>query len=267
MGRTNSQRAYARRTRGPLVPPPPPGLDAYRPPDVLGSVALIVEDELPMRIQLETDLGDLGYQVRSASTAEAAIEVLQRERVAAVLLDLVLDEDEHSGLDLLQRIHEAHPSTPVVVHSAAPSDSSVIGRTYAAGASSYFVKGQNVMAHVYSDLAARIIEARSTGWVRTGQYHFGRLSFDPVGRTLTLEDRQVRLTSQQTGLIAHLAQNSNPTTASELIHSGLFRPNAVRSTVHSALLMLRHKLDELEPGLGSTFLVPTSRGYSLEPIV
>jgi len=37
--------------------------------------------------------------------------------------------------------------------------------------------------------------------------------------------------------------------------------------VHSALLTLRRKLDELEPGLGSTFLISTSRGYSLEPNV
>lgn len=264
MGRMNAQRAHARGVSAPLVPPLPPGLDVFRPAEVLGSVALIVEDDIPMRTQLEIDLGDLGYQVRSAGTAEEAMDALQRERVAAVLLDLVLDEDEQSGFALLQQVREAHPGLPVLVLSAAQAGSAAIGKTYGAGASSYFVKGQNAMAHVYSDLAARIIEARQG---RTGQYHFGRLSFDPVGRTLTLEGRQVRLTSQQTGLIVHLAQGSNPATASDLVEGGLFRPNAARSTVHSALLTLRRKLDELEPGLGSTFLISTSRGYSLEPIV
>ena len=50
------------RTRGRGTPPPlPPGLEVYRPPEVLGSAVLVVEDEAPMRAQLRLDLGDLGY--------------------------------------------------------------------------------------------------------------------------------------------------------------------------------------------------------------
>jgi hypothetical protein len=33
--------------------------------------------------------------------------------------------------------------------------------------------------------------------------------------------------------------------------------------VHSALLTLRRRLDELEPGLGGTFVHASARGYSL----
>ncbi|MGH9299966.1 MAG: response regulator, partial [Acidimicrobiales bacterium] len=101
------------------------------------------------------------------------MEELSRGRITAVLLDLVLDDDEASGLALLRRIREDHPGLPVLVLSAAQASAAAIGHTYALGASSYFVKGQDAMAHVYSDLAARIIASRQA---RVCRYRFGGAS-------------------------------------------------------------------------------------------
>jgi DNA-binding response OmpR family regulator len=253
------------KARGRAAPPPlPPGLEAYRPGEVIGSVVLVVEDEAPMRSQLRLDLDDLGYQPRVASSAAEAQEILRHERVAGVLLDLVLDEGEEAGFELLRWIREHHPGLPVIVISAAQVRSAAIRRAYELGASSYFAKGSVPMAHIYSDLAARLVEG---GIGRAGNYRFGRLDFDPVHRTMTLGNRRIRLTSQQTALIVHLAQGSKPATAGDLINAGLFRPDAARSTVHSALLTLRRKLDELEAELGGRFLLSTARGYSLHPLV
>src|SRR5262249_34690316 len=105
---------------GGLPPPPlPPGLEAYRPGGRVGSSVLVVEAEPPMQVQLRLDLTDLSYQVRVAGTAEQAKRVLTHERVAGVLLDLVLDEGEEAGLELLRWIRQNHPGLPVVVLSAA----------------------------------------------------------------------------------------------------------------------------------------------------
>lgn len=258
-------RAAMLRGRGRTVAPPlPPGLEVYRPSEVLGSSVLIVEDERPMQAQLRLDLTDLGYQVRVSSTAAEAREVLTHERMAGVLLDLLLDENEETGLELLRWIRQDHPGIAVVVLSAAQGSAAAIRKAYELGASSYFVKGNSLMAHIYSDLAARLVEG---GTGRSGSYRFGRLDFDPTHRTVCLDERRIRLTSQQTSLVVHLAQGSKPVTASELIAAGLFRPNAARSTVHSALLTLRRKLDELEPELGGKLLRSTPRGYSLGPDV
>lgn len=213
-----------------------------------------------MQAQLRLDLTDLGYQVRVAGSAEDAKRVLSHERVAGVLLDLVLDEAEEAGFELLHWIRQNHPGLAVVVLSAAQGSAAAIRRAYELGASSYFVKGNASMAHIYSDLAARLVEG---GTGRTGNYRFGRLDFDPTGRTMILGQKQVRLTSQQTALVVHLAQGSKAVTAGDLIAAGLFRPHAARSTVHSALLTLRRKLDELEPDLGPKLLRSTPQGYSL----
>lgn len=242
------------------LPPLPPGLEVYRPAEVLGSVVLVVEDESAMQQQLRIDLKDLGYQPLVSSSAPEAIRLLEGERIAGVLLDLVLDEGENAGFDLLTWIRAHHPGLPVIVLSAAQVNSAAIRRAYELGASSYFVKGNVPMAHIYSDLAARLIE-RGTG--RAGSYLFGGLEFDPVRRALKAGDRSIRLTAQQTALILHLAQGSKPATARDLIEAGLFRTDAAHSTVHSAMLTLRRRLDELEPELGTRFLQASARGYSL----
>ena len=242
------------------LPPLPPGLEVYRPADVLGSSVLVVEDEAAMLQQLRIDLHDLGYRPSVAATVVEARNVLEHERVAAVLLDLVLDESEDSGFELLTWIRQYHPGLPVIVLSAAQVNSASIRRAYELGASSYFVKGNVPMAHIYSDLAARLVE-RGTG--RPGTYRFGRLEFDPTRRAVRLGERDVRLTQQQAAVVLFLAQGSKPATARDLIQAGLFRHNAAHSTVHSALLTLRRRLDELEPGLGATFVHASARGYSL----
>jgi two-component system OmpR family response regulator len=111
-----------------------------------------------MQSQLRLDLTDLGYQAKVAGSAEGAQQLLIRERVAGVLLDLVLDEGEEGGFELLRWIRQNHPGLPVIVLSAAQVSSAAIRRAYELGASSYFVKGNAPMAHIYSDLAARLIE-------------------------------------------------------------------------------------------------------------
>src|SRR4030088_2270378 len=158
------------RIREVRLPPLPPGLEVYRPADVLGSAVLVVEDEAAMQQQLRIDLHDLGYRPAASSSAPEAMELLSRERVAAVLLDLVLDEHEDSGFDLLLWIRQHNPGLPVIVLSAAQVNSAAIRRAYELGASSYFVKGNVPMALIYSDLTARRVVL---GPGRPVSYRFG----------------------------------------------------------------------------------------------
>ena len=69
------------RGRDVRLPPLPPGLEVYRPAEVLGSAVLVVEDEPAMRQQLRIDLHDLGYRPAAAASAPEAMELLARERV------------------------------------------------------------------------------------------------------------------------------------------------------------------------------------------
>src|SRR5260370_3154324 len=185
-----------------------------------------------MQQQLRIGLQYAGDRPSTSSSAPEAMEVLSHERMAAVLLDLVRDETEDSGFELLTWIRDHHPGLPVIVLSAAQVNSAAIRRAYELGASSYFVKGNVPMAHIYSDLAARLVE-RGTG--RPGSYKFGRLRFDPTPRTRKTPQREIPPPPQPTALLLPPAHGSKPAAARELTKPGLCRTAAAPSTLPSAL--------------------------------
>ncbi len=136
----------------------PPGLEVYRPRELLGRAVLVVDDERSLRQQLTRDLNALGYRPLEADSAGSARRAVESEHVDAVILDLLL-ESEDDGFQLLAWIRERRPAVPISVLSAARTASAHIRRAYELGASSYFVKGNIPLAHLYSDLAARMLDA------------------------------------------------------------------------------------------------------------
>ncbi len=81
-------------------------------PSVTSSV-LVVEDEESVRRYLSAGLEQLGYQSQTASSAEAALDVLAARRFDIVLTDLGLPG--MSGADFAKTVQERAPGTPVVL--------------------------------------------------------------------------------------------------------------------------------------------------------
>ncbi|TMJ52277.1 MAG: sigma-54-dependent Fis family transcriptional regulator [Alphaproteobacteria bacterium] len=77
---------------------------------------LIVDDDAAMRDALAEAVRDLGYDARMAISGEAALDMLHRERVSAVLLDLRMPG--MGGLEVLRRIRTRSHPPPVTVLTA-----------------------------------------------------------------------------------------------------------------------------------------------------
>ncbi|MBM4162614.1 MAG: response regulator, partial [Ignavibacteria bacterium] len=83
---------------------------------------LIVDDDDSFRIAMKQILSSSGrYRVRSCESGESAIEALQQERFDVVILDYRMGGI--SGLNVLQWMHEQKIDTPVVMMTAAGSES------------------------------------------------------------------------------------------------------------------------------------------------
>jgi two-component system nitrogen regulation response regulator NtrX len=76
---------------------------------------MIVDDEPAILNTLAGVLNDEGYQVVTANGGTAALELLQRESPAVILLDIWMPGLD--GLDTLQRIKQLHPQQTVVMMS------------------------------------------------------------------------------------------------------------------------------------------------------
>jgi signal transduction histidine kinase len=88
------------------------------PDDVDGSVVLVVDDSNVNRIALRRGVERLGHEVQVASDGAEALEVLRRERVDMVLLDLLMPRVD--GFEVLEEMARDLQlrDTPVLVISA-----------------------------------------------------------------------------------------------------------------------------------------------------
>jgi DNA-binding NtrC family response regulator len=85
---------------------------------------LIIDDERPILLTLESLLSRYGYQVDTAATASAGLRLLKNKSPALVLLDLQLPDAE--GLHMLDQIKTDHAGTQVIILTAHDSLSNAI---------------------------------------------------------------------------------------------------------------------------------------------
>ena len=75
---------------------------------------LLVEDNPDVAVATCSLLEELGYSVRWASSAAAALEEIERERIDVILTDIVMP-GELDGLGLARSVSISHPRLPIVL--------------------------------------------------------------------------------------------------------------------------------------------------------
>ena len=68
---------------------------------------LVVDDEATVRDFVGTALRRAGYEVKDAASAEEALQIIQAQRPALLLTDIVMPGD--NGLVLAAKAHHIHP--------------------------------------------------------------------------------------------------------------------------------------------------------------
>src|ERR1700752_1867160 len=98
---------------------------------------LIVEDEAKMRRLLELNLGEDGFDTKSAPDAEAGLDLLQHNSIDLVITDLKLPG--MGGLEFLQAVKRTNAALPVIVMTAFGTVEPAV-EAMKAGASDYVLK-------------------------------------------------------------------------------------------------------------------------------
>lgn len=77
---------------------------------------LIVDDEEMIRLLYRKELSRGGYEVDTASSGAEAIKKVSQGNFGVVVLDIELPD--MSGLEVLQKLREIAPETPIILNSA-----------------------------------------------------------------------------------------------------------------------------------------------------
>ena len=165
---------------------------------------LVCDDEKDIVSALTIYLQAEGYHVFGAENGLQALEILRREQVHLVLLDIMMPGLD--GLHTMQR-HREFSSVPVILLTAKAEDNDkILGLT--AGADDYVTKPFNpieVMARAKSQLR-RVLQL--AGGSVTGSVHrIVVIELDDDAKTVRLDGETVNLTPKEYDILRFLMQN------------------------------------------------------------
>jgi DNA-binding response OmpR family regulator len=199
------------------------------------STVLLVEDEPEIVGLLADFLAVEGFGVVSAGDPAAAIDALDAQAIACVVLDVMLPGG--SGFDVCRRIRE-RSDVPVLFLSARGEDEDKL-RGLALGADDYIVKSATpaeVVARVKAVL--RRSEPRNTA-----RSVYGRFALERDAHEVTADGRRVALTAREFELLVLFADHPRQVLTREQIYERVWGSWGDRSAVAVYVRRLREKLD------------------------
>ena len=176
----------------PIAPLPPAPRLSPDPPRMSAIRILVIDDEPPIRKLLRMGLSSQGYAVSEAPDGRSAQEMLGREAVDLVILDLGLPDMK--GHDLLRAIRERDDAVPVVVLSSRDDETGKV-EAFDLGADDYVTKpfGMN-------ELLARLRAALRHRLAVQGErpvFRVEDLSVDLVRRIVRRGDQEIKLSPKE----------------------------------------------------------------------
>ncbi len=78
---------------------------------------LIIDDEIDICKLISGVLEDEGYSTYNAQNSDNAIDIISRDRIDLIILDVWLEGSKLDGIELLQEIHISNPEIPIIIIS------------------------------------------------------------------------------------------------------------------------------------------------------
>lgn len=221
---------------------------------------LVVEDNKSILRNLKRGLSEVGFEVVTADSAEAAYECATSQSFDGMVLDLMLPD--RNGLDLLRDLRNRGFDTPVLILSARTTvDDRVRGLN--GGADDYLIK-----PFAFEELVARVqAQINRTVPGRQAVLRAGNLEMIVSAHRVVRGGQEIELSKLEFGLLEYLLRNKNrELTRTEIARDVWKEPQGVGTNVIDVYInALRNKLleSQYEP------LIHTIRGvgYSLRDVV
>ena len=106
---------------------------------------LVVDDEKPLARALELKLSKSGFDVLVANDGKEALELLEKNHIDFVLLDLVMPNVD--GFEVLSELKAQEKSLPIIVTSNL-SQKEDIDKAKELGALEYFIKSNTPLSQI-----------------------------------------------------------------------------------------------------------------------
>ena len=224
---------------------------------------LVCDDDKEIVEAIDIYLREEGYQVYKAYDGEQAIELLSRQQIHLLIMDVMMPRMD--GIEATLKIRENN-SIPIIILSAKSEDTDkILGLNV--GADDYVTKPFNpleLMARVKSNLR-RYTSLGSLEQESRHLYQAGGLVIDDEMKEVSVDGEAVRLTPIEYNILLLLVKNQGKVFSINQIYENIWNEDAIGAdnTVAVHIRHIREKI-EINPRDPRYLKVVWGVGYKIE---
>lgn len=205
---------------------------------------LIVDDDEKIRNLISIYLENEGYETVRAENAMEALDILKKETITLILLDIMMPQMD--GIEACMRIRKEE-NMPIIMLSAKTEDMDKI-HGLASGADDYISKPFNPMeliARVKSQLR-RYKKYNKEENISVNIIEIGDLTINTDTRQIFVRGKEIRLTPKEFDILELLARNKGIVLSIGKIYEAVWKEDLLKSdnTVMVHITKIREKIED-----------------------
>ena len=226
---------------------------------------LVCDDDKDIVEAIEVYLKDDGHIIYKAYNGADALEILGKEDIQLVILDIMMPV--MNGIEVAEKIRESSTLPIIFLSAKSEENDKVTGLN--AGADDYITKPfspAELTARVRSNLR-RYTLLGSINEGNTHIYNCGALSINDETKTVTVDSQPVKLTPIEYNILLLLLKNKGSVFSTDKIYESIWNeaPIATDNTVAVHIRHIREKI-EIDPGQPQFLKVVWGVGYKIEDL-
>ena len=220
---------------------------------------LICDDDHDIVAALKIYLSSPEYRLFSAYTGKEAIDIVERENIHLILMDIMMPELD--GLAATVKLRDSSNVPIILLTAKSETADKILGLNV--GADDYITKPfepMEVLARVRSQL--RRFTSLGSRQQSPDVITIGAVTLDDPARTVTVDGERVSLTPSEYGILRLLMKNPGKVFPSAKIYEAVWNESGIgsESTVAVHIRHLREKI-EIDPSDPRYIKVVWGHGY------
>ncbi len=204
---------------------------------------LVCDDDKEIVDAIEIYLSQDGYRILKAYDGEQAMEILKKEEVHLLIMDVMMPKLD--GIRATLKIRE-HSSIPIIMLSAKSEDTDkILGLNI--GADDYITKPFNPLelaARVKSNLR-RYTSLGSLSTDNKSVYQVGGLAINDETKQVTVDGEPVKLTPIEYNILFLLVKNQGRVFSIDQIYESIWNEDAIGAD-NTVAVHIRHIREKIE---------------------
>ncbi|MFJ7918618.1 response regulator transcription factor [Lysinibacillus fusiformis] len=204
---------------------------------------LIVDDEKEIRNLIAIYLKNEGYQVLEACDGEEGLQLLKKQEIHLIVLDLMMPNVD--GMEMCMKVREI-AEMPIIMLTAKSQDmDKIMGLTI--GADDYVTKPFNpleLVARIKSQLR-RYLKLNGLNKSNSDEIEIGDLRINTATHEVLVNNEKVKLTPREFAILELLSSNPGIVMSAEQIYERVWKEEAFQSenTVMVHIRKIRERIE------------------------